>query len=399
MYRLRIGYLTSNDATDRRSWSGTQYYMARALQRHCGDVTYLGPLRRALELPQKAFARAFRAVSGKTYLYTHSTSTSRRLARLAEQKLKNADLDLIFAPAGAAEIAQLNTDLPIVYLSDATLALMQSNYPEFSSLLASSLRQAHATEQAAIRKARTIIYPSRWAAASAVKDYGASPEKIHIAPFGANFEIAPERDTVLDRAVPDRPRLLFIGTEWWRKGGDIAYDALLELRRRNIPAHLTILGAKPPKNISHPAVTVVPFVNKNDPDGRKFISDLILGSSFLLLPSRSECSAIVLCEACAFGLPVLASAAGGTPEIVQSGKNGYVLPVTATGVDYADAICERIQNEDQYIELRKGSRAAFEERLNWDAWARTVGPILAESARLPITQPTPNTCGGMVAST
>lgn len=41
---IRIAYLTFRDAQDRRTWSGTYYYMAQALQKNCGEVTYIGPL-------------------------------------------------------------------------------------------------------------------------------------------------------------------------------------------------------------------------------------------------------------------------------------------------------------------------------------------------------------------
>src|SRR5690242_4821324 len=42
--RLRIAYLTQLDPFDKRSFSSGMYYMGQALQRHCGEVTYLGPL-------------------------------------------------------------------------------------------------------------------------------------------------------------------------------------------------------------------------------------------------------------------------------------------------------------------------------------------------------------------
>ncbi len=45
MKRLQIAFLTSVDAASPGAYSGTPYYMARALHEYCGDVTHLGPLR------------------------------------------------------------------------------------------------------------------------------------------------------------------------------------------------------------------------------------------------------------------------------------------------------------------------------------------------------------------
>jgi hypothetical protein len=42
--RLKIAYLSPEDPHSKRSWSGITYYMAQALQMHCGDVYYLGPI-------------------------------------------------------------------------------------------------------------------------------------------------------------------------------------------------------------------------------------------------------------------------------------------------------------------------------------------------------------------
>ena len=42
--KLKIAYLTSSDARDKRSWSGTHYYMAKSLEKHIGEIDYLGPV-------------------------------------------------------------------------------------------------------------------------------------------------------------------------------------------------------------------------------------------------------------------------------------------------------------------------------------------------------------------
>lgn len=77
---------------------------------------------------------------------------------------------------------------------------------------------------------------------------------------------------------------------------------------------------------------------------------------------------MVLAEANAFGLPVITTQTGGIPSIVREGENGFMLPLSARGSDYAKVIAEVYQDEQRYIELVISSRVAFEQRLNWDAW-------------------------------
>src|ERR1051326_7347413 len=100
--RNQIAYLTSNDPQDRRSWSGTQYYIAQALQKHCGDVTYIGPMSPPGVIVKKAFAKALWKIAHRRYLYTHTISLSKQFARMAERKMKGKHFDLIDAPAGSA---------------------------------------------------------------------------------------------------------------------------------------------------------------------------------------------------------------------------------------------------------------------------------------------------------
>ena len=39
--RFRIAFLTSEPAYDKGKYSGSLYYMGKALAQHCGDVTYI----------------------------------------------------------------------------------------------------------------------------------------------------------------------------------------------------------------------------------------------------------------------------------------------------------------------------------------------------------------------
>src|SRR5437868_12486640 len=107
---MRIAYLTANDPKDRRSWSGTLYYMAQALEKHCGEVFYLGPLSLRITKVGKILSRLLRTV-GVTYLYTHTNAISRKIGEMADRKLANINCDVIFAPAGSVMLASLRSSL------------------------------------------------------------------------------------------------------------------------------------------------------------------------------------------------------------------------------------------------------------------------------------------------
>jgi len=271
--------------------------------------------------------------------------------------------------------------------------IMVDYYPEFTNLSPSHLRALDEVEKEAIHNSAELIYPSLWAARSAILHYGADPAKAHVVPFGANIESAPSREVALKPLSRDRCRLLFVGVDWQRKGGEIAVQTLLGLERLGVPAELTIVGCQPPGSIEHPGVNVIPFINKNEPQGRGRLDELWSNADFLLLPTRAECFSIALCEASAFGLPILSTQTGGLPELVLDGVNGYLLPLEAGGDQYALRIRDLWQDRDAYQALRVSSRGEFESRLNWDAWATRVKDVLWAAVE-PTTRPPDDTAAG-----
>jgi glycosyltransferase involved in cell wall biosynthesis len=374
--QLRIAYLTVNDPHDQRSWSGTEYAMARALEKHCGALAYVGPLKKLSRKIHWKLSVALKKLSGRSFLFGQTLSFSRRLGKLATNRIRNTNCNVIFAPAQSSTLAHLETNLPIVYLSDATVRLVQNYYDEFSNVIPSHRKTAEQLESLAIRKAARLVYPSSWAAKSAIEDYGADPKKVSVIPFGASLDTSREREAVIRVPSTDRCRLLFVGREWERKGGEIALEAFRELKRMGLPTELSIVGCEPPTRIVEENLQVFPFLNKNIPEQRRKLQDLYANAHFFILPTRAECFSIALCEANAAGLPVLTTRTGGLPDLVKEGVNGFLFPLEAQGECYAEVVRQNFSDLNKYKNLRESSRNEFETRLNWDHWGTKVREVL-----------------------
>lgn len=377
---INIGYLTvCFDPFDRvtwRSWSGTVYYVAQALQKHCGKITYFYPLfpcRRQKKF-ERIIMRASRLLLRK--LYTCDFFLAHSYAKAAKSWLASQSVDLIVAPAGVTETAFLETDIPIVLVEDATWGQLIGYYPEYSSLMTRSIYEKNTIQQLTLKKACAVIYSSVWAARSAIEDYGVDPRKIHVVPFGANLDEPPSREVALARKKSEQCKLLFLGVDWNRKGGEIAFETLLELEKLGIEAELNVCGCTSTEGVTHGRMKVIPFLDKNDEKQRKELDRLLLSVDFLLVPTRAEAYGLVFCEASAFGLPIIATDTGGVSEIVKDGENGYLLPYEARGEAYAEVIARLYRDDERYAQLVRASRAAFEERLNWDVWGIAVKNVI-----------------------
>jgi glycosyltransferase involved in cell wall biosynthesis len=373
---LRIAFITSIDAQDKGAWSGIFYCVAVTLQKYCGEVNFLGPSHTDENGVGKKLKRIFRDALKNAFrryfVYDYHIMKARKYANRANKLLATGNYDVIVAPTSITEVAFLKTSIPIVLVEDATFALLHNYYSQYTNLGQRTVRQLHRITRKAIQNSRLLIYSSTWAAQSAIKDYHADPEKVCVIPMGANFEKAPSKEFIHTRSKSERCRLIFVGVDWERKGGEIAFETLLKLEEMGIDAELVIVGCIPPKSFSHERMKVIGFIDKNDEKQYHELENLYLNSDFLLLPTRSECYGIVFCEANAYGLPVISTDTGGVSEIVHNGVNGFLLPTSARGAEYAQVIAELYQDEDRYTKLVKSSRNEFDKRLNWDAWGMAV---------------------------
>ncbi len=378
--RLKIAMLTANTLQDRKrsSWGATTDYIALALQKHCGDVHFIDPTNSKGRLIGKIIHKLSRLFLKKNYLYNHTFSLARRCSKVVAPQLAGQSFNVIVAPSGGTEIAFLETDVPIVLIEDANFALLHDYYAEYSNLLERSAYEVDVLEKEALQRASLVLHPSETAVQATINRYGTDEQKVHAVPFGANFENVPSLEAVQAKKKSERCQLLFLGVNWERKGGDIAFQTLLKLEEMGVQAHLIICGCTPPARLSHERMTVIPFLNKSDPAQRVQLERWFETSDFFFLPTRSECYGMVFCEASAYGLPVITTNTGGVSGAVTNGENGFMLPLSAEAVDYAGVIAKVYRDDQLYAELVRSSRAAFDERLNWDAWGVAVRKLLVE---------------------
>lgn len=377
--RPRIGFINALGTENRYAWSGTPYNMARALQRHCGDVISYAPTQGGIPMFMGKLANKITfATLGKRINPLHTFPLARKYARHFAAGIKANRPDVLFGCAAATELCILETDIPIVGSADSTAALNRDYYTFFSQMLDFSYQATDDIERMYLSKAKALYYSTEWAANSAAQHYNVATERLFVVPYGANLDddIIPDRATVLKDKPHDICRLLFIGVNWHYKGGPIAVETLKSLLKLGIRAELTICGCVPPKQYEHPNMRVIPFLNKGSADDIKLLVQLLLDSHFFLLPTRNEAFGIVFCEAAAFGLPSISALTGGVSEVIASGRNGYLLPYEAQGAEYANTIASIFTDYSGYNRLRRSSRDEYEMRLNWNTWGKTIASIL-----------------------
>jgi glycosyltransferase involved in cell wall biosynthesis len=97
----------------------------------------------------------------------------------------------------------------------------------------------------------------------------------------------------------------------------------------------------------------------------------------MVLPSYTEGLPNVVLEACAAGVPVVATAVGGTPEVIEDGVNGYLVPPGDAKV-LAGCLLAVLDAEDGGREMGECGRRRVLEEFTFGAQAQQYQRLFAE---------------------
>jgi glycosyltransferase involved in cell wall biosynthesis len=382
---MKIGFAGRWSPLDKKSWSGTYFFSYNEIKKY-GDVeifhfpypkwlsTYLINV---YKKPQNFLRRRNVAVE---FLKDYARHYSKKL----EKELVHRKIDILFVASAPQLFAYANLEIPVIFLTDGTFYQIQGYYETWKNFAPFSIRQGIEVDKRAFLKSTHIMAASEWTRQSAIHDYDVDPSTISVVPLGANLEHIPS-EADLDFSTDCKCRLLFLGVEWHRKGGDIALGAFYRLKKKGIKAKLQIVGCIPPVQIDDPDVTVIPFLDKNNPHEFSQLNNILLHTDFLLLPTRAECAGIVFCEASAYGIPSITTDTGGVGTYVRNGENGFTLPPQAGPEEYALQLEQVITNPHLLVELKKRSRHYYDNTLSWEVWGKRFNEIACNCLQQVVT--------------
>jgi glycosyltransferase involved in cell wall biosynthesis len=372
MHFIVLGHM---DPEDEAFWSGTPKNIVGGLRDAGHHVTTIGPLKPQVTLWARIKGRLYRHVCGKVYLINRDPAVARLRAQHANRMLRDCSAaDAVIVPY-LPDAAYLNCVAPLILVHDATWHQLLDFYPgyERTRIAKETQNGGYEMDLLSLRKCGRAIYASKWAASSAINDYRIDPTKVCVLPLGAGFHLIPTRDQLV-QWVKGRGRgpcrLLFVGIDWYRKGGDIAVAIAQRLASRGLPVELQVVGCDLAGAVPS-FVRSYGFLSKTDPLQAHVIQRLFGEADFFVLPTRAECFGMVFNEAAAYGLPVAATSVGGVPEIVGESW-GSLWSSNATPDAIAEWIHVNYFDRDAYESMAWSARKNFEERLSWGAFCRDL---------------------------
>ena len=236
-------------------------------------------------------------------------------------------------------------------------------------------------ERELLSAAAAVVVTSRWCRGWLVAECAVPADRVHVAEPGVEA-------ASLSRATEEGRRLLCVAAVTPAKGHDVLLEALERVRDlewrcevvgslRRDPEHVRRLLARSRRGGIDARVQFV------GPRTGAALDASYAAADALVLASRFETYGMVVTEALAHGLPVLATSVGGLPEAlgrsVEGRRPGLLVPP-----DDAHALARALRRWLSDESLREGLRTAARQRrvtlTGWDLTADVLSGVLAQVA-------------------
>jgi glycosyltransferase involved in cell wall biosynthesis len=218
--------------------------------------------------------------------------------------------------------------------------------------------------------------------------------KLHVVHCG----IDPDQFAPPERAVPgDAPvRILTVGRHDHMKGVAILIEAVAELQRRGVRVALTVVGDGPQREHLErlgQRESVADLITWAGSVGQDGIRAHYHAADVFCLPSFAEGIPVVLMEAMATELPVVANHITGIPELVEHEVSGLLLRPGRS-----DLMVDALERLARDADLRARLGRAGREKVRREFESRSVGVELAELFAQELAPPMPQRRATSVAA-
>jgi len=180
--------------------------------------------------------------------------------------------------------------------------------------------------------------------------------------------------------------IALIGSIGFNKGQLLLVESLFILKDRHQNLHCLLAG-----KLAKKSSTQAYFKQLNDKVSAygmaervhylgvcEDVKELLTISSILVLPSYSECHPLVILEAMAAGVPVIATNVGGIPEIIHHETNGILIP-TNNSEALAHELSRLIEDKELCYRIVRNAKITVREKFSLDQMARNIESVLLDS--------------------
>lgn len=175
--------------------------------------------------------------------------------------------------------------------------------------------------------------------------------------------------SVIDYSNKKGKRILFVGRDFVRKGGQLVIEAFKILKKTRKDVELYLAGP-----ITNPVLEQIEGYHFIGDCDYKKTAELFNLCDVFCMPSYFEAYGIVFIEALCFGLPVIGRDVYEMPYIVKDGKSGLLLSNNSPS-ELANMIEKTLEDKEMAYYVREHQQD-YLDRYSWDAVGKRIYNII-----------------------
>ncbi len=227
----------------------------------------------------------------------------------------------------------------------------------------------HHANLSTLRSAAKLLPWSTWTRQSLIEEYGVKVNQIEVLPPGVDIEVWRPKPAARSSSGP--LKILFVGGDFHRKGGNTLLTAFQALPRSSAELHLVTRTPAP----SGEGIRSYHGLQPNQLE----LIEVFQQCDVFVLPTEAEAFGIAAIEASAVGLPVIATHVGGLIDVVVEGETGYLIKPGDTQTLTAH-LRKLLENKPLRDRLGQAARARAETRFNARHTAQQISERLLQIA-------------------
>jgi glycosyltransferase involved in cell wall biosynthesis len=304
-----------------------------------------------------------------------AASSPLKLQCIARQKAGSiipAQFDLFFVNCWEFMVAfqQIARQIPAAALMDSVPTSLEGQVrrrgaPRWQRALAYPLN--HYSFKRAVGSFEYFLPMGSDCARALVRDYGVASDRcsVTLAPQDTQNWTASTRDW---RAPL---KLLFVGNDFCRKGGDF----LIRLYREHLAARYELTIVSNDASLAGRALPVgVQWLRGRTRDE---LLGVYRSHHVFVFPSQQDYMPQVIAEAMSTGLPCMATDVGGIPDLIEDGESGYIMSLDAPTSAWADRLDYLAATPSELQKMSACARRLAEQNLGLDRFGRVLADVVS----------------------
>jgi glycosyltransferase involved in cell wall biosynthesis len=318
----------------------------------------------------KAFyAARMRSLSKANSLFQKNQHAFVLKSKRAERRIKQLEYtpDFIFHIFSTYSPFWTQSEIPYAMYLDYTMGLAEQAWLPWASFINRQERDAwFACERRAYERSHHIFTMSTVVKNSLIQDYGIDAHKITAVGASGSF-----REPYSGIKTFGTQQILFNGSDFERKGGDVVLEAFKLVKNALPNAKLVIIGKAIETEIE----------GIENPGNIASFSDLekiFLSTDLVVAPARCEPFGVFIVEAMNYGVPCIVSTNpwNGIPEFLDHGVDSIIID-ELDPKQLAVHMIDLLSDPNKLEMMSQAARLKVQTQLNWQHIAKNILSILS----------------------